>query len=130
MQNIWMLGSRILIVNKQSVMNELLTDNRKHHRLNTPLLFKLQKRSIRLITFSKFDDHSSPLFKQTRILKSFVVKSVFMLIYLFMFKFYNKLFPSVFDNNFVSTSTVPNYNMRLFLHELIYSIQRARTNLG
>ena len=32
---------------------------------NIQPLFILQKRSIRIITFSKFDDHSSPLFKQT-----------------------------------------------------------------
>ena len=36
---------------------------------NIQPLFILQKRFVRIITFSKFDDHSSPLFKQTNILK-------------------------------------------------------------
>ena len=29
-------------------------------------LYLLQKRALRIMTFSKFDDHSSPLFKQTK----------------------------------------------------------------
>ena len=36
---------------------------------NIQALFILQKLSIRIVTFSKFDDHSSPLFKQTNTLK-------------------------------------------------------------
>ena len=40
-------------------------------------LYLLQKRALRIMTFSKFDEHSSPLFKQTKIIKfhDFVVFS-------------------------------------------------------
>ena len=56
-------------------------------------LFILQKRAIRLITFSKFDEHTSPLFKITGILKLFDLLTHH--ISLLIFKFHNKLLPTV-----------------------------------
>ena len=89
--------------------------------------FILQKRSIRIITFSKFDDHSSPLFKQNSILK--LIDLATFHVSLFMFKFHNKLLPAVFDNCFISASKEHNYNTRLF-SQLTYSLPRVRTNYG
>ena len=94
---------------------------------NLKPLFILQKRAIRIITFSKFDEHSSPLFKQTTILKLFDLVNFHVSI--FMFKFYNKLLPAVFDNFFVPTSKVHNYNTRLTSSNA-YSLPRVRTNYG
>ena len=94
---------------------------------NTQPVLILQKRSIRIITFSKFDDHSSPLFKQTNILK--LTDLITFHVSLFMFKFHNKLLPAVFDNYFISTSKVHNYNTRLS-SQLGYSLPRVRTNYG
>ena len=91
-----------------------------------PLLI-LQKRSIRIITFSKFDDNSSPLFKQTNILK--LTDLIFFHVSLFMFKFHNRLLPAVFENYFISTSKVHNYNTRLS-SQLACSLPRVRTNYG
>ena len=34
-------------------------------------LFILQKKAMRIMTFSKYDDHSSPLFKKLKIIKLF-----------------------------------------------------------
>ena len=87
----------------------------------------LQKRSIRIITFSKFDDHSSPLFKQTNILK--LTDLITFHVSLFMFKFHNKLLAAVFDNYFISTSKIHNYNTTLS-SQLACSLPRVRTNYG
>ena len=66
---------------------------------NIKPLFILQKRAIRLITFSKFDKHTSPLFKITGILKFFDLVTLH--ISLFMFKFHKKLLPTVLIPIFV-----------------------------
>ena len=48
----------------------LLVWGSTYHTNINPLLI-LQKRALRIMTFSKFDAHSSPLFKLTNILKLF-----------------------------------------------------------
>ena len=94
---------------------------------NIKPLFILQKRTIRIITFSKFDEHSSQLFKLANILNFFDLVTFYVSI--FMFKFHNQLLPAVFDNYFLLTSKVHNYNIRLsFNHD--YSLPTARTNYG
>ena len=57
------------------------------YQTNIKPLLILQKRAIRIITFSNFDKHSSPLFKQTKILKLFDLIKI--QISLFMYKFHN-----------------------------------------
>ena len=47
---------------------------------------------MRLITFSRFDEHSSPLFKYLDILKLKDLVTIHVAI--FMFKFYNQLLPA------------------------------------
>ena len=54
-----------------------------------PPLFILQKKLVRIMTFSKFDDYSSPLFKSLRIVKLFDLVSIQTVI--FMYKFYHSL---------------------------------------
>ena len=73
-----------------------------NHPNNIKPLFTLQKRSIWIFTFSKFDDQSGPLFRQTSILKLFDL--VTYQVSIFMYKFYNKLLPAVFDDYFISSS--------------------------
>lgn len=90
-------------------------------------LFILQKRAIRIITISKFDEHSSPLFKQTEILKFFDLVTFHVSI--FMFKYYNKQLPTIFDDYFISVSNVHNYNTRLSSKQA-FSLPRVRTNYG
>ena len=62
------------------------------------------------MTFSKFDEHSSPLFKKLNIIKlSDLIKYH---ISIFMFKFHNQLLPSVFNSYFTSVENIHSYNTR------------------
>ena len=90
-------------------------------------LFILQKRAIRLITFSKFDEHTRPLFKITVKLKFFDLITLH--ISLFMFKFHNKLLHTVFDTYFRPINTIHNYRTRLSSRDT-FSLPRVRTNYG
>ena len=92
---------------------------------NIKPLFILQKRATRLITFSKFDERTSPLFKITGILKFFDLVTLH--ISLFMFKFHNKLLPTVFDTYFRPICTIHNYRTRLSSKDA-FSLRRVRTN--
>ena len=65
-----------------------------YHTNINPLLI-LQKRALRIMTFSKFDEHSSPLFKQTNILKLFDL--IKFQISISMYKFYKNQLPFVFN---------------------------------
>ena len=87
-------------------------------------LFILQKRSIRFITFTKYYEHTSMLFKSLNIMK--LIDLVTFHVAVFMKKFYNKLLPSVFDDFFRSASDVHDYNTRFLQVRL--GIPKARTN--
>ena len=94
---------------------------------NIKPLFILQKRAVRTMTFCKFDEHSSPLFKQTNILKlSDLIKFQ---ISIFMYKFHKNQLPAVFDSYFLSISKVHNYSTRLSSTHA-YALPKARTNYG
>ena len=54
----------------------------------TQPLFILQKRAMRVMTFSKFHEHSSPIFKRLNIVK--LPDLVFLNIAVFMHKFHNR----------------------------------------
>ena len=90
-------------------------------------LFILQKRSIRIITFSKYYEHTSMLFKSLNIIK--LIDLVTFHVAVFMKKFYNKLLPSVFDDFFRSASDVHDYNTRFYTSQT-FGIPKARTNYG
>ena len=97
------------------------------HHTNTDPLLILQKRALRIMIFSKFDEHSSPLFKQTNILKLFDL--IKFQISIFMYKFYNNQLPFVFDSYFLSSKEVHHYNTR-FSSRHTYEIPNVRTNYG
>ena len=59
-------------------------------------IFILQKRAMRLITFSRLDEHSSPLFKSLEIRKFLDLVTFHLAI--FMYKYHNQLLPSVFSS--------------------------------
>ena len=90
-------------------------------------LFILQKRAVRTMTFCKFDEHSSPLFKQTNILKLFDL--IKFQISIFMYKFHKNRLPAVFDSYFLSISKVHNHSTRLSSTHA-YALPKARTNNG
>ena len=62
-----------------------------------PLII-LQKKARRVMTFSKFDAHSSPLFNELKIIKFLDLVSLHITI--FMHKFQNNNLPVVFNNYF------------------------------
>ena len=80
-----------------------------------------------MITFSKFDEYSSPLFKQLGIIKLFDL--VTLSISVFMYKFHNKLLPSTFNTFFTRFSKIHNYNTRVASKQSFY-LPKARTNYG
>ena len=90
-------------------------------------LYVLQKKALRLMTFSKFDEHSSPLFKTLNIIKLHDLVSY--QIAIFMYKFKNRLLPLVFNNFFTEVSKVHQYNTRSAAKHSYY-LPKVRTNYG
>ena len=90
-------------------------------------IVSLQKRAIRIMTFSKPDEHSGPLFKQLEILK--LKDLVYFYNALFMYKFHNNLLHKEYDQFFQLISSVHKYNARLASRSPYY-IKNIRTNYG
>ena len=90
-------------------------------------LFILQKRAIRIMTFSKFHEHSSPIFKRLNIVK--LPDLVTLSIAVFMYKFYNRHLPSVFDTFFTQVNKRHNYSTRS-ASKMFYTLPKVRTNYG
>ena len=90
-------------------------------------VFVIQKRAVRVITFSNFDQHSSPLFKALKIVK--FPDLVTYLIAIYMYKFHNQLLPGVFASFFTKVDAVHSYNTR-HSAKLTYYLPKARTNYG
>ena len=88
-------------------------------------IFKLQKRAVRLITLSKYNAHTDPIFKQLNLLK---VQEIFKLSCL---KFYHKLkslkLPQYFLSTFQTDSNPHQYNTR---SQTDMPRNRAHTTLG
>ena len=82
---------------------------------------------MHIITFSKFDEHSSPIFKSLNITKLFDL--VTLSIAIFMFKFKKNLLPSIFNTLFITGNEVHNYNTRSAAKQSFY-LPKARTNYG
>ena len=73
-------------------------------------LEKLQKRSVRIITRSKYNAHTDPLFKSLNLLK---LKYIFELSVLNLyFKFKHNLLPVYSSNMFTESIRNPHYNLR------------------
>ena len=73
-------------------------------------LFRLQKRAIRLITFSNKMTHSAPLFQSLGILS---LESMYILsVLLFVFKFHHRILPPVVDELFQFNSSIHSVNTR------------------
>jgi len=90
-------------------------------------IYILQKKAIRIITFSKFDDTTSPLFKRLNIIKFFDLIEYY--ISIFMFKYYNNLLPSSFDSFFTQVNQKHHYNTRAASKQSYY-LPKVRTNFA
>jgi hypothetical protein len=75
------------------------------------ILFILQKKALRIINFSKFDAHSTPIFKSLKIIK-LPVHDIFTLHAItFMHNYYHE--EPIFNNLFTPVKDLHTYNMRL-----------------
>lgn len=90
-------------------------------------LFILQKKAMRVITFSKFHEHSSPIFKHLDIVK--LPDLVFLSIAVFMHKFHNRRLPVTFDTFFTQVNKRHNYNTRS-ASNMSYTLSKVKTNYG
>ena len=79
------------------------------------------------MTFSKFHEHSSPIFKHLNIVK--LPDLVFLNIAVFMYKFHNRRLPSVFDTFFTQVNKRHNYSTRSAWN-MFYTLPKVKTNYG
>ena len=79
------------------------------------------------MTFSKFDEHSSPIFKSLKIIK--LCDLVTLHIAIFMFKFHHQMLPPAFELYFTPVENVNNYNTRSLATQTYY-LPKIRTNYG
>ena len=92
-----------------------------------PQLCIRQKKAMRIITFSRFDEHSSPLFKSLKIIKFLDLETFYLAI--FMYKYHNQLLPPVFISFFTKITQIHSYNTRLAVKQSFY-LSKARTDYG
>ena len=98
-----------------------------HGAIHIPLstISTIQRKALRIMYFSKYDAHSSPLFKSLQIIKFSDLNNNNII--LFMHKFHNDLLPSVFNNYLTLISRTHDYNTRL-ASKHSYLIPKAKTN--
>ena len=99
--------------------------NLKNTGIGLKCLHKVQKKIIRLITFSRYQDSTTALFKQLKILDIFQLNTF--LTSLFMYSQRADMLPNTFKNYFVQNKQFHQYNTRSSakLH-----IRYTRTNYG
>ena len=73
-------------------------------------LQKLQKKIVRVITFSKFNSHTQPLMYKLKLLN--IEKNHLFTVGIFMFKYVNDELPDAFDSMFSYRHEIRDYNTR------------------
>ena len=92
---------------------------------NLHSLVLLQKRIVRIITSSKYRDHSQPLIERLKLLKIGDINKY--VLGKFMFRLYNNEVPTMFHAMFQKVRSVHGYDTRQSNH--LY-ISKVKTNLG
>jgi len=87
----------------------------------------IQRKAIRLITFSNFDAHTSPLFAKLNLLK--LQDYIKLQTLFFMHQFNTGKLPKIFDSFFVKTFCKHNVNTRFASRSTFY-LPKIRTNYG
>ena len=90
-------------------------------------LFALQKKAIRIITFSNNNKHTNPIYTKLKTLKLYDV--IYFHNALFMYDYHSANLPSISDSSFIKVSQRHNYNTRLALKSS-FSLPQIRTNYG
>ena len=88
-------------------------------------LHKVQKKIVRLMTFSKFKESTKPIFKELKLLDLFELNTF--LVSLFMYSQRTNTLPKIFKNYFLQNDDLHQYNTRSAknLH-----VEYHRTNYG
>ena len=87
----------------------------------------LQKKAVRIITFSHFQSHTSPIFKKLNLLKLPDIVKLHTI--LFMHQYYNDRLPKAFNDFFSLLKHKYRYNTRL-ASKITYTLPLIRTNHG
>ena len=87
----------------------------------------LQQKAIRIITFSHFQSHTSPLFNKFNLLK--LPDIVYLYTAVFMHQFHKGNLPEKFNNYFTLVSNQHSYNTRL-ASKATFILPLVRTNYG
>ena len=85
-------------------------------------LAKLQKKAVRIVSCSRYNAHTEPIFKSLKLLKiSDILKLNILKMY---FKFYHKLLPTYLSNMFLQNDS-HGYNLRA---SYVLKVPKCRTN--
>ena len=97
------------------------------YKTNLNPLIVLQKKAIRIITFSDFHAHTSPIFKELNLLKFPDIVHFYTAVFMYQYT-YGKL-PDSFCNFFTAISSQHHYNTRL-ASKSTFTLPSTRTNYG
>ena len=95
---------------------------------NIKSLIILQKRAVRIITFSDYRAHASPLFKTLNLLKFPDIVKLYT--GTFMLQYSKDLLPVDFNNFFTEIKNVHQHNTLLASRKITYTLPLPRTNYG
>ena len=87
----------------------------------------LQKRTIRIISFAKFYEHSTPLFAKLKIIK--LHDTILLYAACFMYQYSNCNLPSAFDSFFTAINTITVLAWHQNPHLLFQKLERIMENL-
>ena len=88
----------------------------------------LQKKAVRILTFSEFHDHSEPLFKNLKILK--VKDNIFLQNCLFVHDYFNGNLPKSFSNTFTKAEKTHSFFTRNAIDGILVPPRYNSTNYG
>ena len=93
---------------------------------NLKTIVTLQKKALRIMSFSNYNDHTSYLFKQFNILK--FIELVELYNSLFMYDYFTDRLPKVFDNFFIKIIEFTTIILGLHQNKLIIFLQLRQLN--
>lgn len=97
------------------------------YQTNLYPLVTIQKRAVRILSFSHFQAHTSQLFKKFNLLK--VMDIIKLYTATFMYQFYKGFLPKSFNDFFTPVCNRHRYNTRL-ASKSSFCLPQARTNYG
>ena len=100
-------------------------ENTYHYTINP--LFVLQKKAIRILTFSDYNEHTNPIFIKLKILRFHDV--IYFHNAIFLYDYHSGNLPSIFDPFFIKANRKHNYDTRL-ASKSSFSLPKIRTNYG